>query len=66
MGCIMLNLSKPPFNNLKVRQAMAYAISSAQYSKVIDKGSTRPSNGPFTPGSPYYVADTGYPAYNPG
>ena len=29
MGCILLNLSKAPFNNLKVRQAAAMAISSA-------------------------------------
>ena len=38
MGCIQLNLSKPPFNNLKMRQAMAYATSSEQYVKVIDNG----------------------------
>ena len=64
MGCILLNLSKPPFNNLKLRQAAAYAVSSAQYAEVIDKGVNATSNGPFVPSSPYYVADNGYPAYN--
>ena len=65
MGCLLLNLSKPPFDNLKVRQATAYAISSAQYVEVIDQGVNPTSNGPFTSTSPYYVADNGYPVYNP-
>lgn len=64
MSCIQLNLSKAPFNNLKLRQAMAYAVSSPQYVKVIDGGVTEPSNGVFTSTSPYYLADNGYPAYN--
>lgn len=64
MSCIQLNLSKAPFDNPKLRQAMAYAISSPQYVKVIDGGVTEPSNGVFTSTSPYYLADNGYPAYN--
>jgi ABC-type transport system substrate-binding protein len=65
MGCILLNLSKPPFDNLKLRQAAAYAVSSAQYVAVIDVGVNPTSNGPFTSTSPYYVADNGYPVYDP-
>ncbi len=61
MNCLLLNLSKPPFDNLKVRQAAAMAISSAQYAQVIDSGVSPTSNGPFVPGSPYH-ASTGYPA----
>jgi len=64
MGCLLLNLSKPPFNNLKLRQATAYAISSAQYVAVIDAGVNPTTNGPFTNTSPYYLADNGYPVYN--
>ena len=64
MACIILNLSKAPFNNLKLRQAMAYATSSAEYVKVIDSGVTEPSNGVFTSSSPYYLPDNGYPAFN--
>ena len=60
MNCLLLNLSQPPFDNLKVRQAAAMAISSAQYAQVIDKGISPPSNGPFVSGSPYF-APTGYP-----
>jgi len=64
MGLMLLNLSKPPFNNPKLRQAMAYATSSAEYVKVIDGGVTETTNGAFTSSSPYYLADNGYPAYN--
>jgi peptide/nickel transport system substrate-binding protein len=64
MDCLQLNLDKPPFNNLKVRQATAYAVSSAQYVEVIDRGVNSPSNGPFPSTSPYYLADNGYPVYN--
>ena len=53
MDCLLLNLSKAPFDNLKVRQAAAMAISSAQYAKVIDEGVSPTSNGPFVTGSPY-------------
>jgi peptide/nickel transport system substrate-binding protein len=64
MGCLLLNLRKAPFDNLKLRQAMAYATSSEQYVQVIDQGVTETSNGVFVKGSPYYLADNGYPAYN--
>jgi peptide/nickel transport system substrate-binding protein len=61
MDCILLNLSKAPFDNLKVRQAAAMAVSSAAYSTVITNGVEPVSNGPFVEGSPYF-APTGYPA----
>jgi peptide/nickel transport system substrate-binding protein len=64
MACMLLNLRKAPFDNPKLRQAMAYATSSAQYVKVIDQGVTETSNGIFVQGSPYYLADNGYPAYD--
>jgi len=64
MECVLLNLSKAPFDNLKVRQAAAMALSSEEYSKVISNGVEAVSNGPFTPQSPFY-APTGYPAPNP-
>jgi ABC-type transport system substrate-binding protein len=64
MGCTILNLSKAPFDNLKLRQAMAYATSSEQYVAVIDQNINLPSNGVFTSSSPYYLSDNGYPVYN--
>jgi peptide/nickel transport system substrate-binding protein len=65
MGCLLLNLSKAPFDNLKVRQAAAYAISSAQYVAVIDSNVNPTSNGPFTSTSPYYNPSSPYPKYDP-
>ncbi len=64
MGCLLLNLSKAPFNDLKLRQAMAHATSSAQWVKVIDLGVNQTSNGPFVPGSPFYNPNNGWPAYD--
>ncbi len=64
MDCVLLNLSEAPFNNLKVRQAAAMAISSAEYSRVITGGVEPVSNGPFVAGSPYF-APTGYPEPDP-
>jgi len=64
MGLALLNLRKAPFDNPKMRQAMAYATSSEQYVQVIDQGVTETSNGVFVQGSPYYLADNGYPVYN--
>jgi peptide/nickel transport system substrate-binding protein len=61
MDCVLLNLGAAPFNDLKVRQAAAMALSGATYSKVIGDGVEPPSTGPFVQGTPFY-APTGYPA----
>lgn len=64
MACIQLNMRKAPFDNVKFRQAMAYAVSSEQYVQVIDGGVTETSNGVFPSTSPYYLTNNGYPAFN--
>jgi peptide/nickel transport system substrate-binding protein len=64
INCVMLNTGKPPFNNHKLRVAMAKASNPAQYAKVIDKGINAPMYGLFLPGSPYYTK-TAYPAHDP-
>ena len=65
MNFIMCNLSDPAMKDLRVRQAMAMAINSTQYSQVVDHSVNTPTNQPFVPNTPYYVTDAGYPAYNP-
>jgi ABC-type transport system substrate-binding protein len=65
MNFVMLNLAMAPMDNIKVRQAMAMAVDSKQYSTIVDKGVNAPTNQPFTPGSPYYATDSGYPKYSP-
>lgn len=64
MNCVLLNLSKAPFDNLKVRRAAAMAVSSAEYSRADAAGVLPTSDGPFVSGSPYH-APTGYPAPDP-
>jgi len=65
MDMVMLNLEAAPMNDLRVRQALAYATNSAQYSQIVDKGVDAPSDQPFVEGTPWYTTDSGYPAYNP-
>ncbi len=65
MNFIMINTQDPAMKDIRVRQAMAMAINPRQYSQVVDKGVNTPTNQPFVPGTPYYVTDAGYPAFNP-
>ncbi len=62
--CIMLNTSAAPFNNLKVRQAMAKCINQTQFAAVINKKVNAPMHGLFIPRSQYY-SSTPYPTYDP-
>jgi len=65
MNFIMINTQDPLMKDIRVRRAMAMAVNPRQYATVVDKGVNTPTNQPFVPGTPYYAADSGYPAYNP-
>jgi ABC-type transport system substrate-binding protein len=62
---IMLNTAVPPLNDLRVRQALAYATDEKRVIETLYNGLTRPADGPFPPGSPY-SAPTGYPGHDLG
>ncbi len=64
VNCLMLNTASPPFNNHKLRVAMAMGANAKQYSQEIDHNVNAPINGLFLPGSPYY-AKTSWPSFNP-
>ncbi len=66
MDFTMLNLSKAPFNDIRVRQAAAMAINPEQIKSIINKGLNPISNQPFISGTPYYDPSVGYPKYDPG
>ena len=65
MNFIQINTADPAMKDIRVRQAMAMAINPKQYAQVIDKSVNAPCNQPFVPGTAFYTADAGYPAYNP-
>ncbi len=60
---VMLNMTRSPFDNLLARKALAYATDVERYNKVIANNVPAVLDGPFVPGSPYYVP-TGYPTYD--
>lgn len=63
MNCLLVNTGAAPFDNADVRMAVAKAIDSSAYSRVIDLSVNAPSTGPFVQGTPYYTK-TGYPSYD--
>lgn len=64
MNCLLLNLSKPPFDTPTVRLAAARSVTRAAYARVIDLGVNAVSDGLFVKGTPYYSKTT-LPTYDP-
>lgn len=63
-NCLMLNVVKPPLDDLQVRQALAHALDKEAIVRYAFSGLGTVSDGPFVEGSRWY-APTGYPAYDP-
>ncbi len=64
MDLLLLNLAKPPFDDIRARQALACALNLDAFKAVINKGLNPVSNQPFSPGSSFYTS-VDYPKYNP-
>jgi len=62
---IMLNSSKPPFDDPIARKAIAYGRDVAEVNQIRNRGIPQLAVGPFGPGSMGYVADNGFPERNP-
>jgi peptide/nickel transport system substrate-binding protein len=58
---LQMNTSKAPFDDVRIRTAVALAIDQADYEEVINLGVLPQANGPFAPGSPWHLDDTGFP-----
>ncbi len=56
--------AESPINILSCRRALAAAIDTQRYADERQAGLVEPANGPFPPGSPGYLEDSGYPAYD--
>jgi peptide/nickel transport system substrate-binding protein len=50
---LLLNVAKPPFDDIRVRKAFAQSVDPAQLAQVVFEGSLEPADGFFYPGSPY-------------
>jgi peptide/nickel transport system substrate-binding protein len=61
---IMLNETKPPFDNIKARQALAYAANFDETNAILNDGITTQATGPFAPGNIGNLDDTGFPTYD--
>ena len=55
LGWLAFNLKRKPFDDVRVRQAIAYAIDKDFFTKQLHQGSTKPGTGPIAPGSPFYT-----------
>lgn len=61
---VLLNFESEPLNDVRVRQAIAYATDTETFNQVINGGGAVVANGAFTPNSKWRV-ETNYPTYDP-
>ncbi|MCU1351411.1 MAG: hypothetical protein JWM05_620 [Acidimicrobiales bacterium] len=57
---IMFNTAVAPFDDIRLRRAVSYAIDQRQLIATSGRGLGQPSTGPYLPSSPWY-APSGYP-----
>lgn len=61
---VMLNTSKAPLDDIRIRQALAYGLDRSRYNQLTDNGIFKLASGPFSDGSGFDNAP-GYPSYDP-
>jgi peptide/nickel transport system substrate-binding protein len=61
---ILLNTSKPPFDNRDARLAVAYALDRQLLAEVTTGGVEEVADGPFPEGTLGYTDDTGFPQHD--
>ena len=62
---LMFNASRAPLDNAEFRRALAQCTDRQTFNDLRWDGQV-PSTGPFSPGTPGYLEDSGFPAYDPG
>jgi peptide/nickel transport system substrate-binding protein len=61
---VLLNEAKPPFDNIKARQAVAYALDFEEFNAILGAGILTQATGPFAPGNIGNLEDSGFPTYD--
>ncbi|HVK26694.1 MAG TPA: ABC transporter substrate-binding protein, partial [Nocardioides sp.] len=62
---IQLNVSEPPFDDIRMRKALAVGLDRDELNQTQNDGLPTVADGPFAPGSIGYVEDPGFPKYDP-
>jgi peptide/nickel transport system substrate-binding protein len=55
LGWLAFNTLKKPYDDVRVRQAISYAIDREFITKKLQRGFTKIATGPIAPGTPYYT-----------
>ncbi|MDP1820720.1 MAG: ABC transporter substrate-binding protein [Acidimicrobiales bacterium] len=62
---VLFNNAKPPFDDVRARQAVAYAVNKDVLNERLYSGVREPSYSGYATDSPYYNPDAGTPRYDP-
>jgi peptide/nickel transport system substrate-binding protein len=62
---VMMNSSKAPFDDIKMRKAVAMGIDREKFNDLTNAGFPTIANQPFPPGDLGYNEDVGFPEYDP-
>jgi peptide/nickel transport system substrate-binding protein len=65
LSLILLNASKPPFDDIRARQALAYAIDRKSLSELTGTDPGLQADSVFQKDSVWYKAQPDYPSYDP-
>ena len=61
---VLINNVAPPFDDIDARRALAHCTDHETYNLLRAGGNFDIANGPFAPGTPGHLADTGFPTYD--
>jgi len=64
-GYVLINHDRSPFDDVRARRALALCTDQELYHLLRGGGNTLVANGPFSPNTPGWLADTGYPSFDP-